>query len=52
LEFDAKIGYESSVGLGIEAGYRAVQIELDAFDDVDVAELDVSGPYAAINFHF
>ena len=52
LEFDAKIGYESRIGLGIEAGYRAVQIELDAFDDVDVAELDVSGPYAAINFHF
>lgn len=52
LEFDAKIGYESSVGLGMEAGYRAVQIELDAFDDIDVAELNVSGPYVAINFHF
>ncbi|XOV84534.1 MAG: TIGR04219 family outer membrane beta-barrel protein [bacterium] len=52
IGFDAKIGYESSVGLGIEAGYRAVQVELDAFDDVDLAEIDVKGPYAAINFHF
>jgi outer membrane protein len=50
--FDAKIGYKSSVGLGLEAGYRAVQIELDAFDEVNQAKIDVDGPYAAINFHF
>lgn len=52
IEFNAQIGYESSIGLGFEAGYRAVQIELDAFDDVESAEIDVSGPYAAINYHF
>jgi outer membrane protein len=51
-EFDAQLGWESSVGLGMELGYRAVQIKLDAFDDVDDAELEVSGPYAAINYHF
>jgi outer membrane protein len=52
IEFDAQIGWESEVGFGIEAGYRAVQIELDTFDDVDNAEIDVSGPYAAVNYHF
>jgi len=52
LEFNAQLGYESDIGLGIEVGYRAVQIEFDAFDDVDNAEIDVSGPYAAINYHF
>ena len=52
IEFEAQIGWESQVGLGIEAGYRAVQIELDTFDDVDNAAIDVSGPYAAINYHF
>jgi outer membrane protein len=52
IEFDAQIGWESEVGFGIEAGYRAVQIKLDTFDDVDNAEIDVSGPYAAINYHF
>lgn len=52
LEFNAQIGYESGLGLGIEAGYRAVQIDMDDFDDVNNAEIDVSGPYAAINYHF
>ena len=52
IEFDAQIGWESEVGFGIEAGYRAVQIELDTFDDVDNADIDVSGPYAAVNYHF
>lgn len=52
IEYNAQLGYESDIGLGIEAGYRAVQIEFDAFDDVDKAEIDVSGPYAAINYHF
>ena len=52
VEFNAQIGYESDLGLGIEAGYRAVHIEFDEFDDVDNAEIEVSGPYAAINYHF
>ena len=52
IGFDAKIAYESNVGLGIEVGYRAVQVELDAFDEVNLAQIDVNGPYAAINFHF
>ncbi len=52
LEINAQIAWESDMGLGIEAGWRSVDIELDTFDDVDSAEIDVSGPYAAINYHF
>ena len=52
MEFNAHIGYESPIGLGLEAGYRSVQMELDSFEDVQSAELDISGPYAAVNFHF
>ena len=52
LEINAQIAWESDIGLGIEAGWRSVDIELDTFDDVDSAEIDVSGPYAAINYHF
>lgn len=51
-EFDAQIGWESKAGIGFEAGYRAVQIEFNNFDDIDHAEIDVQGPYAAINYHF
>ena len=52
IEFDAQIGWESEIGLGFEVGYRAVQIELATFDDVDSADIEVRGPYAAINYHF
>ena len=52
IEYNAQVGYESDIGFGIEAGYRAVQLELDSFEDVQDAELEVSGPYAALNFHF
>ncbi len=52
MEFNAHVGYESEFGLGIEAGYRSVQLELDQFEDVQAAEIDITGPYAALNFHF
>ena len=46
------VGWESSIGFGVEGGYRAFQLELDDVDDISSASLNVSGPYAAINFHF
>lgn len=52
LEFNTQIGWESQLGLGFEAGWRAVQLELDSFDDVETAEVDITGPYASINYHF
>lgn len=51
-EFNAQIGWESEIGLGLEAGWRSVQLELEAFEDVQTAEIDIAGPYAALNFHF
>lgn len=47
----AKIGYESSLGLGVEAGLRTISLELDDQDDFS-ASLDLSGPYIAATFHF
>ena len=52
IEYNAHFGWESDVGLGIEAGWRAVHLQLDAFDDFDGAEIDITGPYAALNLHF
>ena len=46
------VGWESPYRLGIEAGWRSYRLELDDFDDVDSADLEVSGPFAAINVHF
>ena len=52
IEYNAHLGWESDVGLGIEAGWRAVHLGLDAFDEFDGADIDITGPYAALNFHF
>lgn len=52
MQANAHVGYESDVGLGFEIGYRLMQLEIDSFEDVDNAEVDIAGPYAAINFHF
>ncbi|NKC01153.1 MAG: TIGR04219 family outer membrane beta-barrel protein [Pseudomonadales bacterium] len=52
MEYTALVGYESPIGLGIEAGYRSVQLELEDFEDVQNAQIDINGPYAALNFHF
>ena len=51
-EFNAQIGWESDLGLGIEAGWRSLELELEDFDQVDTATIEVDGPYAALNFHF
>ena len=52
IEYNAQVGWTSQFGLGLEAGWRSVEIELQEFDDVDTAVLEISGPYAAVNFEF
>lgn len=50
-----KIAYESDltplVGLGLEAGYRQFDLQLDDLDDLD-ADLKIAGPYAGVTVHF
>lgn len=51
-DYSAKIGYlfDSALDLGVEAGYRAVNMNID---DGDIhTNLDIKGPYAAVIFHF
>jgi len=48
----AQLGWESPFGLGFEAGWRSYRIELEAFDDIDLAVIYIKGPYAALNYHF
>lgn len=52
LDASAQIGWESSVGLGFEAGWRAYMLDLDDIDQVDRADITIRGPYLAVNFHF
>lgn len=50
LDSIVKIGYESTLGLGLEAGYRIINLEVDE-DDLE-ADFGFSGIYGAATFHF
>ncbi|MFW6094390.1 MAG: TIGR04219 family outer membrane beta-barrel protein [Pseudomonadota bacterium] len=52
LDATVQVGWESAVGLGAEVGYRTYRLDLDDIDEIDGADIDINGPYAAINYHF
>lgn len=49
IDATLRVAYESGIGLGLEGGYRSLQLELD--EDVE-ADIDLSGLFIGINFHF
>ncbi len=49
---DVALGWESPIGLGVQAGYRMFRLDVGNFDDVDQLDVSIAGPYAGINFHF
>ncbi len=50
LDSMVTIGYESTIGLGLEAGYRNITLSIDE-DDFE-ADFVLSGIFAAATFHF
>jgi outer membrane protein len=50
LDLKANIGWESSIGLGIELGYRYFDIQYE--DNQEEADVTIEGPYAGLFFHF
>ena len=50
IDVKANIGWESSVGLGVEAGYRYFDVDYE--DSKEEADLTIEGPYAGLFFHF
>lgn len=49
LDASLRLAYESSIGLGVEAGYRSMVLDID--EDIE-GDIDISGIFAGINFHF
>jgi outer membrane protein len=49
IDASLRLAYESGIGLGVEAGYRSMRLELD--EDIE-GDIDLSGLFAGINFHF
>jgi len=52
LDASARIGWESKLGLGLEAGYRLMELDLEDFDDVQSADLSIKGPFVGVTFSF
>ena len=52
VDANAQIGWESDLGLGVELGYRSFSLELEEFDEVDTAKIDIDGVYFGLTFHF
>lgn len=53
LDYKVNIGYESSIGLGIEAGLRTFDIDYEDEDNSDEkADLTIDGAYASVFYHF
>ena len=49
-DLQVNVGYETDIGLGIEAGFR--DFTLDYEDDGDEADISVDGAYIGIFYHF
>ncbi len=45
-----KVGYESPLRFGVEAGYRIFSVSLDDIDDLDTG-IDIDGAYVALTLH-
>ncbi len=49
IDATVRIAYESTIGLGLEAGYRSMRLKID--EDIE-GDIDLGGVFAGINFHF
>lgn len=50
IDAEAKIGYESSLGLGLEAGYRMLSFDAEDFEGYNL-DLQIDGVFAGLRFH-
>jgi len=50
-DYTAKVTYTTDYLLGIEAGYRSLELELDDLDDV-YSNMKFEGPFAGLYLHF
>ena len=52
LDLRAVIGWDSQIGVGVEAGWRRYALTLEEFDQVDYADIEFEGPFAAFTYRF
>ena len=52
FDTNAQLGWDSALGVGAELGWRTFRMDVNAFDQVESADVKINGLYAALNFHF
>ena len=52
IDYRISVGYESSLGLGAELGFRSFDIDFEDDDDDEVADLTIDGAYLGVFYHF
>lgn len=50
-DYQLNVGYESSIGLGVEGGYRMLSIKIDDVSDIN-ADFKFDGAYLGLFYHF
>lgn len=51
IDYRINVGYESSIGLGIEVGFRSFDLDYED-DDNERVDVTIDGAYATLFFHF
>ena len=51
-DYELSARYTLMMGLGVEAGYKALHLDSDDLVDGFYADMDFSGPYAAVIWDF
>lgn len=52
VDASALVGWTSGIGLGAQLGWRTLRLELDEVDEVERADIEVSGPFLTLHFRF
>ena len=50
VDFQATLGYEHTLGAGIEVGFRSLDLDLEDIDDVEV-DLTIDGVFIGVFYH-
>lgn len=51
FDYQLSVGYETDIGLGIDAGYRRLTLELEDINDID-ADGTIKGGFIGLFYHF
>ncbi|MGK0498387.1 MAG: outer membrane protein [Oceanicoccus sp.] len=52
VDYSINLGYETKLGLGIEAGFRSLKLDYEEDSDDEAADITIDGGYVGLFYHF